>query len=165
MRRTLLVGAAISTLALGPGAAVAAAPTKITPKGVGQVKLGMTFKQLRQQHLVGKLHKGNCDAAGPNASPFARLRSPLRGIADFTKSTPHTLTDVTIRSGAKARGVGVGDSLAKVKSRFPKRKIRHELGFIFVNIPNTAHIKEQFIVDQNTRKVLDIGVPFVAICE
>jgi hypothetical protein len=165
MRRAIAASAAVLAVALGPAAATAAAPQKITPAGVGQVKLGMTFKQLREKHLVGKLHKGTCDAAGPNASPFARLRSPLRGIADFTKSKPHKLTDVTIRRGAKARGVGVGDSLAKVKARFPNRKIRHDLGFIFVDIPNTANIKEQFIVDEDTKKVLDIGVPFVAICE
>jgi hypothetical protein len=165
MRRTIAVSAAVGLLALGPAAATAAAPQKITPAGVGQVKLGMTFSQLRQQHLVGKLHKGNCDAAGPNASPFAKLRSPLKGIADFTKSVPHKLTDISIRGGAKARGVGVGDSLAKVKSRFPKRKIRHDIGLIFVDIPNTANIKEQFILNQDTRKVDVIGVPFVAICE
>jgi hypothetical protein len=165
MRRTFVASAAVALLALGPAAATAAAPKKITPAGVGQVKLGMTFAQLRAQHLIGKLHKGNCDAAGPNASPFAKLRSPLKGIADFTKSTPHKLTDVAIRGGAKARGVGIGDSLAKVKSKFPNRKIRHDLGLIFVDIPNTAHIKEQFILDQNTKKVTDIGVPFVAICE
>jgi hypothetical protein len=165
MRRTLAAGVAVAALALGPGAATAAAPPKITPAGVGQVKLGMTFQQLRDKHLVGKLHKGNCDAAGPNAQPFARLRSPLRGIADFTRGTAHKLTDVSIRSGAKARGVGVGDSLAKVKSKFPKRKIQHTLGLIFVHIPNAKHIKEQFILDQDTKKVTDIGVPFVAICE
>jgi hypothetical protein len=165
MRRTIAVSAAVGLLALGPAAATAAAPQKITPAGVGQVKLGMTFSQLRQQHLVGKLHKGNCDAAGPNASPFAKLRSPLKGIADFTKSVPHKLTDISIRGGAKARGVGVGDSLAKIKSKFPKRKIRHDIGLIFVDIPNTANIKEQFILNQDTRKVDVIGVPFVAICE
>lgn len=165
MRRTIAAIAGVAAIALGPSAATAAAPKKITPAGVGQVKLGMTFQQLRDKHLVGKLHKGNCDAAGPNASPFAKLRSPLKGIADFTKSVPHKLTDVSIRGGAKARGVGVGDSLAKVKSKFPQRKVRHDLGLIFVDIPKTANIKEQFILDQNTKKVTDIGVPFVAICE
>jgi hypothetical protein len=165
MRRTLAVGTLSALLALGPGAAIAAAPKKITPAGVGQVKLGMTFAQLRAKHLVGKLHKGNCDAAGPNASPFAKLRSPLRGIADFTRSKPHKLTDISIRSGATARGVAVGDSLAKVKAKFPKRKIQHIIGLIFVNVPNVQHIKEQFIVDPGTKKVTDIGVPFVAICE
>jgi hypothetical protein len=165
MRRTIAAGTAVAVLALGPAAATAAAPKKITPAGVGQVKLGMTFSQLRQQHLVGKLHKGNCDAAGANASPFAKLRSPLKGQADFTKAVPHKLTDITITGGAKARGVAVGDSLAKVKAKFPTRKIRHDLGFIFVNIPNSAHLKEQFIVDENTKKVLRIGVPFVALCE
>jgi hypothetical protein len=165
MRRTITISAAVAALALGPAAATAAAPQKITPAGVGQVKLGMTFSQLRQQHLIGKLHKGHCDAAGPNASPFARLRSPLRGQADFTKAVPHKLTDITIRGGATARGVRVGDSLAKVKSKFPKRRIRHDLGLIFVDIPNTANIKEQFIVNEDTKKVDVIGVPFVAICE
>src|SRR4051812_3373888 len=165
MRCTLAVGTAVAVLTLGPGATIAAAPKKITPAGVGQVKLGMTFSQLRAKHLVGKLHKGSCDAAGPNAQPFARLRSPLRGIADFTRGTPHKLTDVAIRSGATARGVGVGDSLAKVKAKFPKRKIQHIIGLIFVNVPNVKHIKEQFIVDPGTKKVTDIGVPFVAICE
>jgi hypothetical protein len=165
MRRTIAASAVAALLALGPAAATAAAPPKIKPAGVGQVKLGMTFKQLRQKHLVGKLHKGVCDAAGPNASPFARLRSPLRGQANFTKRVPHKLTDITIRGGAKARGVGVGDSLAKVKAAFPKRQIRHDLGFIFVDIRKTSNIKEQFILDQDTRKVTDIGVPFVALCE
>jgi hypothetical protein len=165
MLRTITTAAAVTLLALGPAAAIAAAPQKITPAGVGQVKLGMTFSQLRQQHLIGKLHKGTCDAAGPNASPFAKLRSPLKGIADFTKTVPHKLTDVSVRGGAKARGVGVGDSLAKVKSRFPKRKIVHDIGLIFVNVPNTAHIKEQLILDESTKKVTVVGVPFVALCE
>jgi hypothetical protein len=165
MRRAITAAAALMLLALGPAAATAAAPQKITPAGVGQVKLGMTFKQLHAQHLVGKLHKGNCDAAGGNASPFAKLRSPLKGVADFTRSLPHTLSDVSIRGGAKARGVGIGDSLAKVKARFPKRKIIHDIGLIFVNVPNSAHNKEQLILDQHTKKVTVIGVPFVALCE
>jgi hypothetical protein len=165
MRRTLAVGTLAALLALGPGAAIAAAPKKITPAGVGQVKLGMTFKQLRAKHLVGKLHKGNCDAAGPNAQPFAKLRSPLRGFADFTLSTPHKVTDISVLRGATARGVAVGDSLAKVKAKFPKRKIQHIIGLIFVNVPNAKHIKEQFIVDPGPKKVTEIGVPFVAICE
>jgi hypothetical protein len=152
-------------LALGPAAATAGAPPQITFGGVGQVKLGLTFKQLRHKHLVGRLHRGTCDAAGPNASPFARLRSPLRGQANFTRSVPHTLTDITIRGGAKARRVAVGDRLAKVKARFPRRQIRHDLGLIFVDVRKTSNIKEQFIVDQGTRRVTAIGVPFVAICE
>src|SRR4051812_34143921 len=101
MRRTLVVSA-VAALALGPGAAIAAAPKKITPAGVGQVKLGKTFKQLRQQGLVGKLRKG-CELA-PNTHT-ARLRSPLRGAVNFTQSNPRKVTDVTIRGGAKARGV------------------------------------------------------------
>ena len=125
MNRTIAASAVAALLALGPAAATAAAPPKIKPAGVGQVKLGMTFKQLRQKHLVGKLHKGTCDAAGPNASPFARLRSPLRGQANFTKRVPHKLTDITIRGGAKARGVGIGATIPQIKAAFPKAKVDH----------------------------------------
>ena len=165
MTRLLTAAAASALLALGPAAATAAAPQKITPAGVGQVKLGMTWSQLHHQHLVGLLHQGHCDAAGPNASPFAKLRSPLKGVADVTKSVPHKLTDITIRGGATARGVRVGDSLAKVKAKFPNRTVQHDIGLIFVHIPNVPHIKEQFILNEDTKTVDVIGVPFVAICE
>src|SRR5919108_351017 len=118
MRRSLAVSAAITTLALGP----AAAPQKITFSGVGQVKLGMTFKQLREKGLVGKLRKG-CELA-PNTRT-ARLRSPLKGAVNFTQSLPRKATDITIRGGAEARGVGIGDKLADIKAKFPKRKVDH----------------------------------------
>jgi hypothetical protein len=166
MRRTLAVGSAMAALALGPAAATAAAPKKITPAGVGQVKLGKTFKALRQQGLVGKLRKG-CELA-PNTRT-ARLRSPLRGAVNFSQSNPRKVTDITIRSGAKARGVGVGDTLADIKAKFPKRKVDHSqegvFGLTFVHIPNKAHIKEQFAIDVDTKKITLIGVPFIAVCE
>ena len=166
MRRTL-VATAVAALALGPGAAVAAAPKKITPAGVGQVKLGKTFKQLRAQGLVGKLRKG-CELAGPNART-ARLRSPLRGTVNFTQSTPRKVADITITGGAKARGVGIGDTLADIKAKFPNRKVDHSqesvFGLTFVHIPNKAHVKEQFAIDVNTKKITLIGVPFIAVCE
>ena len=108
MRRSLAVSAAIATtLALGPAAATAAAPQKITFSGVGQVKLGMTFKQLREKGLVGKLRKG-CELGGPNTRS-ARLRSPLKGTVNFSLTNPRKATDITVTGGAEARGVGIGD--------------------------------------------------------
>ena len=160
----------MALLVLGAAAATAAAPPKIKPTGVGQVKLGMTFKQLRQKHLVGKLHKGTCDAAGPNASPFARLRSPLRGQANFTKSVPHKLTDITIRGGATARGVGIGDTIPQIKAAYPKAKVDHSTDetfeFTLVRIPKAGGGNRlQFAVSTKTHKIIEIGVPFVAVCE
>ena len=165
MRRTL-VATAVAALVLGPGAAVAAAPKKITPAGVGQVKLGKTFKELRRQGLVGKLRPG-CELAENTRT--ARLRSPLRGAVNFTQSNPRLVNDITIRRGAKARGVGIGDTLADIKAKFPKRKVDHTqegvFGLTFVHIPNKAHVKEQFAIDVNTKKITLIGVPFIAVCE
>src|ERR687888_488695 len=105
MRRTIAATLTVTALALGPAAATAAAPQKITFSGVGQVKLGMTFQQLRAKHLVGKLRKG-CELAGPNARS-ARLRSPLRGTVNFTQTSPRKAENVTITGGAEARGVGI----------------------------------------------------------
>jgi len=166
------VGTVLTALALGPAAATAAAPQKITFEGVGQVKLGKTFKQLREDGLVGKLHKGTCDAAGPNALPFAKLRSPLNGTVEFTRGTPHRVKDITIRGGAEARGVGIGDRLKDIKAKFPKRKIDHSqedvFGAFFVFIPRAnpvGKLKLMFVLDSDTRKITLIGVPFVPFCE
>jgi len=166
------VGTVLTALALGPAAATAAAPQKITFEGVGQVKLGKTFKQLREDGLVGKLHKGTCDAAGPNALPFAKLRSPLNGTVEFTRGTPHRVNDITIRGGAEARGVGIGDRLKDIKAKFPKRKIDHSqedvFGAFFVFIPRAnpvGKLKLMFVLDSDTRKITLIGVPFVPFCE
>jgi hypothetical protein len=63
--RLAIAATAVAVLALGPAAATAAAPQKITGKGVGQVKLGKTFQQMRDKHLVGKLRDG-CELSGPN---------------------------------------------------------------------------------------------------
>jgi hypothetical protein len=166
MRRTLAAGVAVAALALGPGAATAAAPKQITPTGVGQVKLGKTFKKLREQGLVGKLTKG-CELA-PNTRT-ARLRSPLKGAVNFTQSNPRKATDITIRGGAEARGVGIGDTLADIKAKFPKRKVDHSqedvFGLTFVHIPKKSNVKEQFAIDVDTKKITLIGVPFIALCE
>jgi hypothetical protein len=166
MRRLLAAGIVVTALALGPAAATAAAPQKITFKGVGQIKLGMTFKELRDKGLVGKLRRG-CPLAENTRT--ARLRSPLRGAVNFTQSNPRKVTDITIRGGAKARGVGIGDTLADIKAKFPKRKVDHSqegvFGLTFVHIPNKAHVKEQFAIDVDTKKITLIGVPFIAVCE
>jgi hypothetical protein len=156
----------MAALALGPGAATAAAPKKITFAGVGQVKLGKTFKQLREQGLVGKLRKG-CELA-PNTRT-ARLRSPLKGAVNFTQSNPRKVTDITITGGAEARGVGIGDTLADIKAKFPKRKVDHSqedvFNLTFVHIPKKSGVKLMFAIDVDTKKITLIGVPFIALCE
>jgi hypothetical protein len=166
MRRTLAVSAVMAALALGPAAATAAAPKKITPAGVGQVKLGMTHKQLRDKGLVGVLRKG-CPLA-PNTRT-ARLRPPLRGSVNYTQSNPRRASDITITRGAKARGVGIGDTLADIKAKFPKRKVDRSqedvFNLTFVFIPKRSDPKEMFAIDVDTKKITAIGVPIIALCE
>jgi hypothetical protein len=81
-----------------------AAAIAITPTGVGEVKLGKTFNELRQANLIGGLRNG-CELSGPNTK-FASLRAPLKGTVDLTKTSPRKVARITITgAGAKARGV------------------------------------------------------------
>jgi hypothetical protein len=167
MRRTIVILLAVA-FAAGATAAPAAAPApqKITSEGVGQVKLGKTFATLRAQGLVGKLRKG-CELAANTRS--ARLRSPLSGSVNFTQSNPRKATDITIRGGAEARGVGIGDTIADIKAAFKKRRIDHTqepvFGLTFVFVPNKNNPRLMFAVDVNTKKITLIGTPIIALCE
>lgn len=157
--------------AIGAGAApaetVTAAAKKITPSGVGGVKIGKTYAVLRRQHLVGKIHHG-CELGGANTRS-ARLSAPLGGDVDFTLSAPRKVTNITIRSGAKARGVGIGATIPQIKAAYPKAKVDHSTDSVFritlVKIPKSGGGKLQFAVDTTTKKVTLIGIPFIAFCE
>ena len=165
MRSTLIAAAVAGLLLAAPASALA--PKKITRKGVGQVKLGMTFKQLRDKGLVGKLRPG-CELGGPNTRS-ARLRSPLRGTVDFTQTTPRKVTNISVRSGARARGVKVGDRIRDIKDAYPKAKVNRATEEVFgvwlVRVPRNGGGRITFAVDADSRRITLIGVPFIPFCE
>lgn len=168
---TCALAAAVGVITFGAAAAPAvtgsAAPQKITAAGVGKVKLGKAHRQLRRQHLVGKLRRG-CELGGPGTRS-ARLRSPLRGSVDYTRTSPRKVRSITVRRGAKARGVGVGDTIPEIRAAFPKAKVDHGteevFGITLVKIPKDGGGRLRFAVDVDTRKVVLIGIPFIAFCE
>ena len=164
MRRTL-IAAAVAALTLAVPAS-ALAPQKITRTGVGQVKLGMTFKELREKGLVGKLRRG-CELAVNSRS--ARLRSPLRGTVDFSPTTPRKAENITIRRGARARGVKVGDRIRDIKDAYPKARVNRDTEELFgvwlVRVPRNGGGRITFAVDADTRRITLIGVPFIPFCE
>ena len=166
MRRAIVAGA-VAALSLGPAAAVAAAPQKITPAGVGQVKLGMTFHDLRAQHLIGKLRHG-CPFGGPETRT-SRLRSPLRGFVDFSTTKPRVATNISITRGARARGVRVGDTIADIKHAFPKAHVHHETEDVFqltlVVVPKSGGGRISFAVPLATHKIDMIGLPDIPFCD
>jgi hypothetical protein len=170
--RPLLISVLAGTSAVVLGSAVApaltvSAPQKITSSGVGAVKLGKTYTQLRAAHLVGQIGPG-CEAAGANARS-ARLRAPLKGSVDFTQTTARRAETITVRGGATARGVGIGASTAKVKHAFPKAVVDHStdsmFGITLVKIPKSGGGRLQFGVDTKTKKVTLIGIPSIPFCE
>jgi hypothetical protein len=169
MRRTLIAVIVAALTITAPASAMPMAriaAKKITRNGVGQVKLGMTFQELREKRLVGKLRPG-CELAENTRS--ARLRSPLRGIVNFTQSTPRKVTDISVRRGAKARGVGIGDRIRDIRDAFPRARVDHStedvFGITLVRIPRNGGGRIQFSVPLDTRRIDLIAVPFIAFCE
>ena len=172
MRRTLAFTAAL-VLAGAIGASAEAGPTariaakKITAEGVGQVKLGMTFKQARNKGLIGKLRPG-CEFGGPDTRS-ARLRSPLRGFVDFTLTTPREINNILITRGARARGVKVGDRIKDIKDAYPGAKVNKDTEDVFgvwlVRVPKSAGGRISFSVPVDTKRINAIGVPFIPFCE
>jgi hypothetical protein len=171
LSRTTLAIAALGALAIGPASApgkpARAAAKKITAAGVDGVKLGMTFQELRAAGLVGRLRPG-CELGGPDTRS-ARLKAPLEGHVNFTLTSPRRVTDITIRGGAKARGVGIGATIPQIKAAFPKAKVDHSteevFGITLVRIPKDGGGRIKFAVDVDTHKTTRIGVPIIAFCE
>lgn len=147
--------------------AVAATPKRITPSGVGTVKLGKTYASLRRRGQLGKVHPG-CPLAGPGTRS-APLRSPLRGAVDLTRRSPRRIATIVIRGGATARGIGVRSSQSQIRKAFPQARFDHSTDEIFgitlVRVPKRGGGPLQFAVDTRTKRVAMIGVPKIPFCE
>jgi hypothetical protein len=174
LRLALMAVLAAAAVAVGVGAGVApadggraSATPKITKSGVGGVKLGRRFRRLRAAGLVGRLRHG-CELGGPNTR-FARLRAPLKGSVDFTLTQPRRVTNISVTGGAKARGVGIGSTIAQIKAAFPKAKVDHSteqvFGITLVKVPKNGGGRLQFSVPTATGKADVVGIPFIAFCE
>jgi hypothetical protein len=172
-RRSLL--GSIAVVALGAvviGSGVAPAETgnaapKITAAGVGAVKLGALHADLRAAGLVGPIKPG-CELGGPTTRS-ARLKPPLEGLVNYTQTKPRRVVDISIRGGAKARGVGIGAKIPAIKAAFPKAKVSHAteqvFGITLVRIPPDGGGRLQFAVSTTTKRTTRIAVPRIAFCE
>ena len=165
--RTRLTVAALGLSALLAVPATAAAPPKITAEGVGKVKLGATHASLREKGLVGVLRPG-CELGG-DQTRSAKLKAPLTGSVDYSLTNPRKVTAITIRGGAKAKGVGIGATIPQIKAKFPHAKVDHSIEdiglFTIVRIPKRDGGRFMFGVDTDTKRTTHIGVPNIPLCE
>jgi hypothetical protein len=173
IRLAASVAAMATTGAIVLGAAGAPAQTgttaaqKITGKGVGRLKVGMRFSDARAMGLVGRAKPG-CELEANSRS--ARLASPLKGSVDLTTTTPRRIRRVSVRGGATARGVGIGDPLSAIKAAYPSAKVNKKLAamfdFWFVRVPKSGGGRIEFTVKTAApHAVFQIDVPRVAFCE
>jgi hypothetical protein len=161
------LGAAVLAPAIAPGSAQA--PQKITGKGVGDVKLGKTFRELRDAGLLGPMRPG-CPLGGPNTRS-ARLKAPLKGSVDLTTNQrPRRVRTIAVRGGARARGVGIGATIPQIRNKFPgarvDRNTEEVFGFTLVRIPKRGPgDRFQFAVDVDSGRTIVIGIPGVPVCD
>jgi hypothetical protein len=170
-RSTLAAVAALTVLglltAVAAGRPAPQAAKKVTKDGVGQVKRNMTHKELREKGLVGRLRPG-CELGG-GATRSARLLAPLRGQVNYSLSNPRLAKIIIVRRGAKAKGVGRGDTIPEIKAKFPHARVNKATEEVFrlwlVTVPKRDGGKFQFAVDADTERITLIGVPILTFCE
>ena len=162
----MALGAVVIGSGVAPAETGSAAP-KITAAGVGAVKLGALHADLRAQGLVGPIKPG-CELGGPTTRS-ARLKPPLEGHVNYTQTKPRKVVDISIRGGAKARGVGIGAKVPAIKAAFPKAKVGRAnkplFGIRLVRIPPDGGGRLQFLIDTTSKRTTLIAVPRVAFCE
>lgn len=166
MRARHAAPALLAGLALTASAAAAPARpdvAKITGAGVDGVKVGASYTALRHAHKLAKATRG-CELAGPQARA-AKLLAPLKGTVDLTISRPRRVDTITVTGGARANGVGVGATLAKVKGAFAHAKVRHVLGVTIVRVPKADGGPFEFSLGAAGKHVDSIGIPHLAFCE
>ncbi len=150
---------------IGASAALAVAP-EVTGDGVGDVEIGAKASKLKQAGLIGRLRPG-CELA-PNTRS-AKLKPPLKGVVNFTTTSPRRADSIFVTGGAKASGVGIGSSKHAVKAAFPHVKFDHGtedvFGITLAKVPKADGGKFQIAVDVSSKKVTAFGVPFIAFCE
>jgi hypothetical protein len=165
-RRLLVLLAVAACLAALTPVALAASK-RITASGVGGVKIGMKHSTAQARGLVGRKRAG-CELAGPGTRG-ARLRAPLKGSVDLTRTEPRRIKRIAVTGGATARGVGIGDTIADITAAYPKAKVDHSTDAMFlvtlVRIPKDGGGRIEFAVATDTKRVTLIGVPVVSFCE
>lgn len=168
--------AALTCIAIGAVATVAtravehtlaADVARVTPAGVGAVKLGKTYTALRAAGWLGKVRPG-CELAGPNTRS-APLRAPLRGSVDLTLGAPRKVARIVVNRGAAARGVGIGATSAAIRAAFPRvvfdRSTEATFAITLARVPKSGGGRLEFAIDAKTKRVTLIGVPSLGFCE
>jgi len=166
LRPSLVLALVVFLVVAGTAFAAAAV---ITPVRVDGVHLGDTHADLRARGKVGPIRPG-CELGGPNTRS-AKLKAPLKGNVNYTLHNPRRVDSITMTGGAKARGVGIGATIAQIKAKFPHAKVDHSTDQVFqltlVKTPKRPHSggRIMFGVSTQTKRTTIIGVPFIAFCE
>lgn len=144
------------------------APLRFTRTGVGGVRIGAPYAQLRSRGVVGPLRRG-CPLGGPHTRSTQLLRSPLRAHADLTTTRKRRVRSISISRGARNRGVGIGSTIPQIRRAFGRIAVNRDseevFGITLVTVPKRSGGRFQFAVDVKTKRTTLIGIPSIAFCE
>jgi hypothetical protein len=145
--------------------ALAAAPKRITPRGVGKVKLGAKHSRLRAEGLVGPKMQG-CEVAGPRERA-AVLKPPLKGAVELTRRSPRRVRTILVSRGATARGVAIGDTRQDILDAYPKARFDSSTQTVFgvtiAHIPKGGGGRLEMALRKG--RVSLFGIPRITFCE
>jgi hypothetical protein len=166
-KRTLAAVLLATAVPVTAFAAGSAPHKKITGRGIGAVKLGASYTDLRDAGLVGKPLVG-CEVAGPTKDAATlKKASSLRGNVSF--SPDKIITNVTIFKGASVRGVGPGSTLDEVTAAYPDAKVSRTLVKTFHLIEVRVAKKDggpfTFGIDTDAGKTASVGIPSIPTCD
>jgi hypothetical protein len=171
MARRILGLGSVAAIAVASLAATASAATPVlTEHGVRGLQLGKTLAQARATGLIGATGPG-CELVSTPPPVAARLRAPLKGFATFAGKAPHRLVSLDIRGGAiTVRHVRVGDSAAKVRSKYPEAhlltsKPSDPLQLTALIVKRGGKDRIWLMLNKPGGRVTDLAVPGPQLCE
>jgi hypothetical protein len=168
-----LAASAVLLALLGAGAIGSAAQGEVALKvpvaskdGVGEVRLGSSIAELREQGLIGGARKGCELAPGQRVAP---LKAPLEGSAIFYPKD--RLSAISLTGGAgTAAGIRVGDSIGAARKAYPKAvydrpgQVRpFPQGFLWIGGRNRPRMT--LLIEPGTHRVGEIDIPNPSFCE
>ena len=148
--------------------AASAAERKLSPSGFGPLTLGMTLDTARSGGLVTNVRPG-CELGGPG-----QMTSDIPGASQaYATFDDGKLTNISLRQGETAEGLRSGATIDQAKQTYSGNGFSvtvdetpvEVFDFISVSVKRNGADAYEFGADPKTKKIGDMAVPNLLICD